>query len=316
MTKALLDCWQFDRSEPVAAFRWPDSRIELLCRFSASLGVATRLACQDPDRDTVVITSATPGGAVAELGGVRTRIGACGRTQLTYVPAGMALSLDYHDFAPPLIALALPRGEAERLAQGPVPQGPLVLHPAEREGEQALRLACIIMRGWEQDSRAVAVLTGRLIDDIANLAVADPVAERASIAPRRLAAVLAFIETNLARPVSVGDLAGEANLSPFHFTRAFKQDTGQTPYGYLQRRRILRAIGMLGETRLAISEIAGLCGFTNPARFSYTFSVWTGQSASRLRQRLSAVAQPVPAQLAVAAQPVGRAVASSCANRG
>lgn len=316
MTKALLDCWQFDRSDPVAGFRWPDSHIELFCRFSASLGVPTRLACQDPDRDTVLITSAVPGGAVAELGGVRTRLGACGRTRLTYVPAGMALSLEYPDFAPPLMALALPSSEAGRLSRGPIPSGPLSLYPAEREGEQALRLACIIMRGWQQDSRAVAILTGRLIDDIANLAAADPVAERVSIAPRRLAAVLAFIETNLARQISVGDLAGEANLSPFHFTRAFKQETGQTPYGYLQRRRILRAIGMLGETRLAISEIAGLCGFTNPARFSYTFSVWTGQSPSRFRQRLSAVSRPVPAQLFLAAQPFSRAVASSCANGG
>lgn len=296
MTKTLLDRWQFDRSEPVAVFCWPDIRLEMVCRFAGTMGAPTRLACEDPDRDIVLITSATPGGAVAEIGGVRTRLGACGRTRLTYVPAAMALSLEYPDFAPPLIAIALPRGEAGRLAQGPAPDGPLALCPGEREGEQALRLACIIMRGWQQDGRAVAVLARRLIDDLAALAATGPVVERVSIAPRRLQSVLGYIETNLAQPIAVGDLAGQANLSPFHFTRAFKQETGQTPYGYLQRRRILRAIGLIGDPHLPLSEIARLCGFANAARFSYAFSLWTGQSPSRFRQGWAAAQRPVRAQ--------------------
>lgn len=242
----------------------------------------------------MLVTSAAPGGVVGDLAGQRTDIGPCGRTRLTFVPASTRLELSYRDFAPPLFALALPHWQTQQLlGPGMSPPRALALQPGERQAHTALRAACIIMRGWEKDGSDLATLIARLIARLGETAVSSQAACRVTISPRRLRLVLAFIEENLASQISVQDLATLANLSPFHFSRAFKQETGQSPHGYVQRRRILRAVGLLGNARLSLAEIAGLTGFSTPAAFSTTFNQWTGQSPSRFRQRLGAALRPV-----------------------
>lgn len=292
MPDPLLDAWQFDSTAPVAVFGWPDHQLELLCRFPAQNGGPSRLRCEDPERDIVLLSSATPGGVRADLGGTHTSLGPSGRTRLTYVPAGVPLTLDYPDFAPPLIAMAFPRGAVTRLAGSTAPPSAFALRAGEREAHVVFSLTCLIIRDWPQDGAVVAKLGQRLAEHIGALDATEPLAERMAIAPRRMQSVLAFVETNLGKPITLGNLAQVASLSSFHFARAFKQETGQSPYGYVQRRRIMRAIGLLGETDRPVYEIAGLTGFTSAPVFSHRFGLWTGQSPSRFRQTLVAALHP------------------------
>src|SRR3712207_7636604 len=57
------------------------------------------------------------------------------------------------------------------------------------------------------------------------------------------------------KPLDVAALARVALTSEAHFIRTFKETFGETPHRYLQRRRIERAMFLLRETDLSVSEI-------------------------------------------------------------
>lgn len=80
-----------------------------------------------------------------------------------------------------------------------------------------------------------------------------------------------YIEQNLGTDISLEDLARVAGLSRFHFLRAFKQATRETPYQHLLRRRIERAQELLRAGDLSIAEIAIVVGFKNSTRLSTAF---------------------------------------------
>ena len=58
----------------------------------------------------------------------------------------------------------------------------------------------------------------------------------------------------MANRIHLRDLAGRAALSPHHF--AFKTSAGQTPYAFIEERRIARAKTLLAETALPLADIA------------------------------------------------------------
>lgn len=53
-------------------------------------------------------------------------------------------------------------------------------------------------------------------------------------------ACLAYIEKHLSEPLTVGKLAETVGYSPFHFSRIFKEETGEPLYRYVQQRRLSR----------------------------------------------------------------------------
>ena len=70
-----------------------------------------------------------------------------------------------------------------------------------------------------------------------------------------------YIEDHLAEEVSLSSLAQLVRLSPYHFSRAFKQSFGVPPHRYLTNRRIERAKTLLAERRLSVTEIGLDVGF-------------------------------------------------------
>lgn len=67
-------------------------------------------------------------------------------------------------------------------------------------------------------------------------------------------------------------------MSRFHFIRAFKASTGQTPHQYLRTRRIARAKHLLETTPLPVTEICEQVGFESLGSFSALFRRLTGAS--------------------------------------
>lgn len=57
----------------------------------------------------------------------------------------------------------------------------------------------------------------------------------------RLARAVEFMTSELARPISVADIAREAGISPFHFARLFSRRMGVSPHAYLTRCRLEKA---------------------------------------------------------------------------
>src|SRR5262249_49380552 len=97
-----------------------------------------------------------------------------------------------------------------------------------------------------------------------------------SLDARRLKRVLNFIEARLAEDISLNDLAREACLSPFHFSRLFRETTGLSPYRYVTERRIQAAQRMLLSEQASMAEIALDTGFGTQASFARAFRKSTG----------------------------------------
>lgn len=100
----------------------------------------------------------------------------------------------------------------------------------------------------------------------------------------RLKRVIDLIESKLETELSLDELAAQACLSPFHFTRLFRQATGLTPHRYVMDRRVRLAQEHLGRNRLSLVEIALELGFGSQQNFNRVFRKLTGMSPGQYRK--------------------------------
>ncbi|CAN5581607.1 hypothetical protein BH20ACI4_BH20ACI4_01700 [soil metagenome] len=84
-----------------------------------------------------------------------------------------------------------------------------------------------------------------------------------------------FINANLEEDLSLADFAAVADLSQFHFARAFRKSTGFTPQQYLTNQRIERAKELLAKDDLPIVEVGLQTGFKNQSHFTTLFRKYT-----------------------------------------
>jgi AraC-like DNA-binding protein len=97
-----------------------------------------------------------------------------------------------------------------------------------------------------------------------------------------------YIHNNFERDISLGDIAKFVFLSPSYFTRAFKEETGQSPISFLLKTRIERAKELLSNTGNKISDIALSVGFSNQQRFNEMFKKYSGMTPLQYRKKYMA----------------------------
>jgi AraC family transcriptional regulator len=102
----------------------------------------------------------------------------------------------------------------------------------------------------------------------------------------RLRKVEDYVRENLAEEISVERLAVLVELSPFHFSRVFKQATGMTPLQFVTRERITYAQQLIRETSRSLIEIALEVGYTSPSSFTKVFRRVTGVTPMEFRKTL------------------------------
>jgi AraC-like DNA-binding protein len=107
---------------------------------------------------------------------------------------------------------------------------------------------------------------------------------------RRLLRVRDKMDRSYADALDIEALAASAHLSRAHFIRSFRETFGEPPHRYLQRRRLERAMALLRETELSVTEICFEVGFSSLGTFSRTFREIVGMSPSAYRDR----AEPRP----------------------
>jgi AraC family transcriptional regulator len=95
-----------------------------------------------------------------------------------------------------------------------------------------------------------------------------------------------YIEEHVADDIPLAALAELARLSPYHFSRSFKQSFGMPPQRYHAHRRIERAKQLLANRELSVTAIALDVGFGDTTTFSAAFRRLTGQTPSRYRRGL------------------------------
>ncbi len=99
----------------------------------------------------------------------------------------------------------------------------------------------------------------------------------------KLRRAVEYISDKLGGELRVAEIADEVNMSPYHFTRLFKQATGLAPHQYIMQKRIEMAKKFLVETELPIAQIALETGFQSQSRFTTLFRQITGTTPRAYR---------------------------------
>lgn len=107
---------------------------------------------------------------------------------------------------------------------------------------------------------------------------------RGGLSPAALRRVQVFVEANLERTIHLTDLAGRAELSLYHFARAFRTSAGMTPRAFVERRRIETAKRLIDESRQSLADIAVESGFGTQSRLTTTFKRRTGFTPAEYRR--------------------------------
>lgn len=106
---------------------------------------------------------------------------------------------------------------------------------------------------------------------------------RGRLSNRQAARVRACIEEHLDRALTLETLAGEVNLSPYHFARLFRVTFGRPPHQYVMQRRMDKARNLVIRTDDKLVSIALRCGFNDHSQFTRAFRRHHGMTPSKLR---------------------------------
>lgn len=124
------------------------------------------------------------------------------------------------------------------------------------------------------------VSSGLLIQLLSMIAQKKSMAMQAPGIKRAIAAIRAEYNSEQ----SVEEYAKHSGYSKYHFTRLFKEATGQTPNEYRIRLRLDNACSLLRSTSYSMHEIAEAVGFSDPAYFSRLFKKRFGKSPQMYRK--------------------------------
>ncbi|MEU8032962.1 GlxA family transcriptional regulator [Streptomyces sp. NPDC049099] len=108
-------------------------------------------------------------------------------------------------------------------------------------------------------------------------------AQTAQRAPLR--EVQRWITEHPAGDLTVESLAARARLSPRHFSRAFREETGMTPGRYVDRVRLEHARRLLEDTADGIEEVARASGYGTPEAMRRAFVKALGTAPAEYRRR-------------------------------
>ncbi len=136
------------------------------------------------------------------------------------------------------------------------------------------------------------------------LCEADPGAEAADPAHAAHAVtaerVIVTMRERLGETLTLHDMADVAHLSPYYFTRVFRDATGIPPAEYLAALRVQEAKRLLLTTEASVTDVCFEIGYTGLGTFTARFARLVGLPPGRLRRQ----AQDVDG-LVTGAQPFG-----------
>ncbi len=203
-----------------------------------------------------------------------------GRGDILLVPPATEVSYSYEGPTKLLVltwdAALLERLDPETFRDGTERLSPLFARYF-RNGPVEMACKAIWLELARTDTAARLMLDSAIIQlaaallRAADIKAATPARSRADI--RR---ALAYVEANFHKDISLVDLAREANLSVFHFSREFRLQTGVSPYQHVQRTRALAARRALAAANASPDMVASTTGFASVRRMRETMSKYGG----------------------------------------
>lgn len=94
----------------------------------------------------------------------------------------------------------------------------------------------------------------------------------------------AIIHEGLSDDLSLEDIARRVSISPFYFSKLFKEETGENFIDYVTMARVRRAKELLADPALSIKEISGSTGYSDPNYFSKLFKRIVGLTPTEYRE--------------------------------
>ena len=92
-----------------------------------------------------------------------------------------------------------------------------------------------------------------------------------------------YIRQNFRKDISLEEVARAVGISPYYFSKLFKEEAGMNFTEYLTGIRIETAKRLLSERELSIKQVCVDSGYANPNYFSRIFKKWVGITPTEFR---------------------------------
>lgn len=97
-------------------------------------------------------------------------------------------------------------------------------------------------------------------------------------------AAKAYIQNNYSRDISLDEVSQKVNISPYYFSKIFKEDVGEGFVEYLTKIRMDKAKELLTTTEYSMKEICSMVGYADPNYFSRSFKKNVGVTPTEYKQ--------------------------------
>jgi AraC-like DNA-binding protein len=164
---------------------------------------------------------------------------------------------------------------------GPFPFGPVIKKIIQRLKEE---LPAWNGNGTAPDRKA----TLRTLICACILEAAREIARKPTERPNEVVvAAMKYLRTHLDEPLSLAALTKHLGFSRARVFELFKAETGLAPHQYLVRLRLEKAMELLRNSRLSVTDIALAAGFASGQHLSRVFRTYYGETPSEWRESVN-----------------------------
>ena len=100
---------------------------------------------------------------------------------------------------------------------------------------------------------------------------------------KNVISVLKYIDENLTRRITIGDISRAVHLSSDYISHCFKRELGRSVMDYVNERRMLLARNMISGGEVPLTDIADALGYDSYSYFSRVFKRYFGVSPIQYR---------------------------------
>lgn len=93
-----------------------------------------------------------------------------------------------------------------------------------------------------------------------------------------------YIKLHYKKDMSLDDVSREVNISPYYFSKIFKEETGENFVEYVTNIRMAKARELLRETDYSMKEICTMVGYSDPNYFSRSFKKKVGVTPTEYKE--------------------------------
>lgn len=94
-----------------------------------------------------------------------------------------------------------------------------------------------------------------------------------------------YIDSHYMKDISLDDVSREVNISPYYFSKIFKDETGENFIEYVTNIRMDKAKELLTQSDRSMKEICSMVGYSDPNYFSRSFKKNTGYTPTEYKER-------------------------------